>query len=196
MQSRSRVFVRGLTWRIVVGLACGIALAILGSRSVASGGILSFTWMWPVDDPHPVVREYWAPASEYGAGHRGIDVAAAAGAAVRSPANGRILFAGDVAGRGVITIEHDNDVVSTLEPVRAVGVAAGDSVTAGDVVGIVAPPPVVWDSSHLCECLHLGARYRGEYVSPRALLEQARVAVLKPWGEGPRPSGVPARMTP
>ena len=161
-----------------------VAIATLVVSTPASAGVLSYTWIWPVDAPHRVIREFMAPATEYGPGHRGIDIAVAPGASVRAPAAGRVLFSGNVAGRGVLTIEHPHDVVSTIEPIEA-SVTVGDVVVAGDVVGIVAPPDVVWEASHVCSCLHLGARYRGSYVSPRTLLGQARTAVLKPWGDGP-----------
>ena len=180
------------------GLAIlGLMVAALVFSSPANAGVLSFTWMWPVDAPHRVIREFMAPATEYGSGHRGIDIAAVAGDAVRAPASGRVLFSGKVAGRGVLTIEHPNDVVSTIEPIEAF-VTVGDIVSAGDVVGVVAPPDVVWDASHVCSCVHVGARYRGSYVSPRTLLEQARTAVLKPWGDGPTTTraGALARRSP
>jgi murein DD-endopeptidase MepM/ murein hydrolase activator NlpD len=180
------------------GLAIlGLMVAALVFSSPANAGVLSFTWMWPVDAPHRVIREFMAPATEYGAGHRGIDIAAVAGDAVRAPASGRVLFSGKVAGRGALTIEHPNDVVSTIEPIEAF-VTVGDIVSAGDVVGVVAPTYVVWDASHVCSCVHVGARYRGSYVSPRTLLEQARTAVLKPWGDGPTTTraGALARRSP
>ena len=180
------------------GLAIlGLIVAALVFSSPANAGVLSFTWMWPVDAPHRVIREFMSPATEYGSGHRGIDIAAVAGVAVHAPASGRVLFSGKVAGRGVLTIEHPNDVVSTIEPIEAF-VTVGDIVSAGDVVGVVAPPDVVWDASHVCSCVHVGARYRGSYVSPRTLLEQARTAVLKPWGDGPTTTraGALARRSP
>lgn len=164
-----------------------VAIATLVVSTPASAGVLSYTWIWPVDAPHRVIREFMAPATEYGPGHRGIDIAVAPGTSVHAPAAGRVLFSGSVAGRGVLTIEHPNEVVSTIEPIEA-SVTVGDVVMAGDVVGVVAPPDVVWDASHVCSCVHLGARYRGSYVSPRTLLGQARTAVLKPWGEGPTPT--------
>ena len=172
----------GLTIWWPASLVVGLTALVVSTPATA--GVLSFTWMWPVDAPHRVVREFMAPATEYGSGHRGIDIAVAPGTSVRSPAAGRVLFSGSVAGRGVLTIEHPNDVVSTIEPIEAL-VRVGDVVVAGDVVGIAAPPDVVWDASHVCSCVHVGARYRGSYVSPRTLLGQARTAVLKPWGDGP-----------
>lgn len=178
-------------------LSIGVALATVVTPGQANAGVLSYTWAWPVESPHLVIRDFEAPTSHYGRGHRGIDIAVANGDVVTAPAAGRVLFAGDVAGRGVLTIEHDNNVVSTLEPVMAL-ISPGELVKAGQAVAIVDEPEEVWDSSHLCSCLHLGARYRGEYVSPLTLLEQAHRVVLKPWGDGPpvTPEGALARTTP
>lgn len=167
----------------VVLVSGGAFVSVVVSVSPANAGVLSNSWVWPVA-PQVVVREFRAPASEYSAGHRGIDVTVGDGDPVLAPADGRVLFVGMVGGRSVVTIDHGRGVVSTLEPVTG-SVTVGDSVLAGEVVGVVALPEVSWDEAHACSCLHIGARYRGQYVSPRVLLEKARPSVLKPWGAGP-----------
>jgi len=169
----------------------GVSLLVLTTLSAsifpaepAFAGVLNYTWVWPVDAPHAVTREFRAPATEYSAGHRGIDIAVIEGQDVRAPGGGQVLFAGLVAGRGVITVDHGGGVVSTIEPVRA-AISVGDTVEAGDRIGAVDFADVVWTDVHACTCVHLGARYQGFYVSPRVLLERARPSVLKPWGDGP-----------
>jgi murein DD-endopeptidase MepM/ murein hydrolase activator NlpD len=174
-----------VTQTLLISLAVASTLgATLTSSQPAHAGILSNSWVWPVDAPRAVTREYRAPASAYGAGHRGLDITVANGQLVRAPAHGRVLFAGFVAGRAVVTLDHGAGVVSTLTPVDAV-VGVGTDVLAGAPIGIVRFPDTVWDDAHVCSCLHLGARYLGQYVSPRVLLERARPSVLKPWGDGP-----------
>ena len=147
-------------------------LAAGGPTAAATGP----PWAWPVAD-HRVVRGFEAPATAYSAGHRGVDLLAGVGGEVRAPDDGRVAFAGAVAGRGVVSIDHDG-ARSSLEPVTA-SVEAGDEVRRGQVVGVLGT-----GGSHAAGVLHLGARVRSgdgwAYVSPLLLLGGARRAVLLP----------------
>jgi murein DD-endopeptidase MepM/ murein hydrolase activator NlpD len=131
-------------------------------------------WGWPVPPPIRVVAPFRAPPTPYAAGHRGIDIAAERGADVVAPAAGVVSFAGPVAGRGVVAIDHGDGVVSAIEPVEAV-VSAGTRVAAGDVIGTVS-------SGGHCDgrCVHFGVRVHGEYVSPFLFLGGLPRAVLLP----------------
>ncbi|MFE5396845.1 murein hydrolase activator EnvC family protein [Streptomyces sp. NPDC056568] len=124
--------------------------------------------VWPVGGRPPVLRGWEAPATPYGPGHRGVDLATAAGAPVRSVATGRVWFAGRVAGRGVVSVEltgtGDPPLRTTYEPVEA-SVARGDEIAAGEVLGTVEAT-----GSHCARCLHWGL-LRGEvYLDPLSLL--------------------------
>jgi murein DD-endopeptidase MepM/ murein hydrolase activator NlpD len=124
---------------------------------------------WPVGLRPPVLRGWEPPATTYGRGHRGVDLAAPAGTPVRAVAPGRISFAGRVAGKGVVSVEltgtGDPPLRTTYEPVRA-SVKKGDEVAAGEVVGTVEPA-----GSHCpAACLHWGLRRGETYVDPLSLL--------------------------
>lgn len=130
-------------------------------------------WVWPVSPPR-LERAFEAPAHRYGAGHRGIDLRAEAGAAVVAPESGTVAFSGSVAGRGILTIDHGSGLVSTLEPVDS-DLPAGTSVTAGQTVATLsvgghAPPGTI----------HFGVRSAGEYINPLLLLGSVPRAVLLP----------------
>lgn len=135
------------------------------------------SWSWPVAEPRRVVREFLAPEHQFGAGHRGIDIAAAGGAAVRAPAPGVVLFAGPVAGRSVVTIDHGGGVVSSYDPIVP-AVTAGDVVTAGGPIGALGPET----STHCPGCLHLGVRRDGAYVDPAPFFRPPRRSILLPLG--------------
>jgi murein DD-endopeptidase MepM/ murein hydrolase activator NlpD len=149
-------------------------------RTPADGaGTRSAAWRWPVDAPHTVVRPFLGPATPYSAGHRGIDIAAPGGT-VFAPADGVVSFAGVVVDRPVLSIRHENGVVTSYEPVASILVAGAD-VAAGDPVGSV----VVGHCGS--PCLHFGVRVHGEYASPLAWLGGIERAVLLPTRAPPRP---------
>ncbi|MFD9043657.1 peptidoglycan DD-metalloendopeptidase family protein [Streptomyces bottropensis] len=125
--------------------------------------------VWPVGLRPLVVRAWEPPPTPYARGHRGVDLSAPAGSRVRAVAAGRVLFAGRVAGRGVVTVEltgtGDPPLRTTYEPVRTT-VKKGDEVTAGTLLGTLEPAP-----SHCpTACLHWGLRRGETYLDPLSLL--------------------------
>jgi murein DD-endopeptidase MepM/ murein hydrolase activator NlpD len=136
-------------------------------------------WQWPVR-PAAVIHGFEAPPTQYAAGHRGIDLAAAAGAPVTAPADGTVRFVGTVAGRPVVTLDHGGGVLSSYEPVAATvstfsALTVGATVRAGETIGVVAT------GGH-CEarCLHVGVRIDGAYVSPLLFFDRVPRAILLP----------------
>lgn len=137
----------------------------------------------PLDPPAVVLTPFRPPPTRYGAGHRGVDLAAVDGSAVLAAGDGRVVFAGRLAGRGVVSVEHAGGLRTTYEPVMA-GVRAGQPVNAGSPLGVLenghpgcAPRP----------CLHWGARLPdGTYLDPLTLITGLRVR-LKPWGSDRAP---------
>lgn len=132
-------------------------------------------WTWPLDPRPRVARPFRAPASDWGAGHRGLDLGIRAGATVVAVEAGQVRHAGVIAGRGTVSVEHADGLVSTYEPVRA-GVAPGEWVAVGDALGVVVPG----GASHcgVVACLHLGARRAGAYLDPWPLLAGGEIALL------------------
>ena len=80
-----------------------------------------------------------------------------------------MVYAGDLAGRGVVSIDH-GDVRTTYEAIDPV-VSAGDTVSAGQVIGTLSTM-----GGH-CRCLHWGLKRERTYLDPLLLL---RRIVLKP----------------
>ncbi|WP_338701010.1 M23 family metallopeptidase [Streptomyces sp. Q6] len=145
--------------------------------------------LWPTGDRPAVVRPWAPPTTPYGPGHRGVDLAAPIGAPVRTVADGRVSFAGEVAGRGVVTVElsgtGEPPLRTSYEPVAAT-VARGDEVGAGDVLGVVELPtghcPPAAPS-----CLHWGLRRADTYLDPLSLLDPSLLRsgparLLPVWG--------------
>lgn len=155
---------RALAW--VMAVAC----AFVAGASPAVASPAGAAGVWPLGGP--VVTGFDPPDVRWGAGHRGVDVAGSVGEVVVSPSDGVVTFAGDVAGRPVVVITHD-DRRSTFEPVVA-SVAVGTAVRAGDPIGTLA-------AGHACPaeaCLHWGLRRGETYLDPLSLVAAAEVRLL------------------
>ncbi|WP_239071342.1 M23 family metallopeptidase [Amycolatopsis sp. SID8362] len=135
---------------------------------------------WPLS-PVPVVAKYFdAPETPYSAGHRGVDLAAAPGQEVLAADAGVVVFVGPVAGRTVMSVDHDGGLRTTYEPIEP-KVAVGEQVYRGQVLGtVLAGHP----GCPVAACLHWGVRRGDEYVDPLALTGEVGEYRLKAWGGG------------
>ncbi|WP_435837031.1 M23 family metallopeptidase [Streptomyces asoensis] len=155
---------------VAVTHTVGVARAATAARAdVPAPPVPAVGRVWPVGVRPPVLRGWEPPAGPYAAGHRGVDLAAAPGTAVRAVAAGRVSFAGRVAGRGVVSVELSATGLpplrTTYEPVRAL-VHQGDEVAPGQVVGTVEPT-----GSHCAgTCVHWGLLRGDTYLDPLSLL--------------------------
>lgn len=129
-------------------------------------------WQWPTGSPVAVTRAFDPPSMPWLSGHRGVDLHAPIGSALRAPAEGTVIFSGTVVDRQVLSIMHDGGLRSTYESVVPL-VEVGQVVSAGDPIATVAP-------GHSPGPLHWGARFeRNQYVNPLRML--VGPSVLKPW---------------
>lgn len=159
---------------IVLTAAFALSFAVAG-RAVADSGPLDADHVWPVTgplggrQPPPLVRGFEPPPHPWSPGHRGVDLAAVPGAPVRAVAAGRVVFAGTVAGQGVVSVELTGSgppaLRYTYEPVRS-RVRAGEAVVAGQPVGTLAPGPFHCPDG----CLHWGLLRGDDYLDPLSLL--------------------------
>ena len=129
--------------------------------------------VWPLAPVPAVVADFDPPASPYAAGHRGVDLAGRAGQRVVAAAAGRVTFAGSLAGRGVVVVDH-GATRTTYEPVRA-SVTVGDAVAAGDPLGVLQA-----GGSHCAPsvCLHWGLIEGDTYLDPLTLVGAGPVRLL------------------
>lgn len=143
-----------------------------GSR-VTTAALDRPDWVWPAV-AFRLEKPFVAPAHDYAPGHRGIDLRVIGGNDVRTPAAGVVAFSGQVAGRGILTIDHGGGLVTTLEPVDS-HLKAGDPVDRADSVGALAAGGHTSPGE-----LHFGVRLDGAYINPLLLLGGVPRAVLLP----------------
>jgi len=160
----------------VLGLA---ALLGVGGRAPAAADVIPSEGRWPLTGSVRLIEGYDPPAQRWLAGHRGVDLAVHRGQAVLAAAAGRVSYAGRLAGRGVVVVDH-GAVRTTYEPVEPLA-AVGDEVEAGNVIGRIG-------SGGHCNgrCLHWGLKRGDTYLDPLLLVGAGR-SVLRLLAADQRP---------
>lgn len=151
-----RLILAGLLCLVLAGTSAGAAAAASGVPPVVG----------------PIVRAFDPPDQPWLAGHRGIDLLAAAGSPVVAALPGRVTFAGRIAGKGVVVVSH-GDTRTTYEPVRA-SVRVGEVVAGGQQVGVL-------EANTHCQvgsCLHLGWLRGQTYLDPAELFDSGGLRLL------------------
>lgn len=97
------------------------------------------------------------PTNPYGPGNRGLEYDTAPGTEVRAAADGRVTFAGLVAGTRHVTVLHPDGLRTTASRLASVAVVVGQEVRQGDLLGTTVGR------------LHFGARSGDAYLDPAAL---------------------------
>lgn len=160
---------QGMTWVLIGLLIMGLTQV---NAPAASAGPTP-TGTWPLRPQPAVVAGFAPPDAPYGAGHRGVDLAGTAGQEVRAALPGTVSFAGRIAGRGVVVVQH-GDTRTTYEPVTATH-PVGTEVSAGQVLGTLA---LVGSHCFPRACLHWGWLRASVYLDPLALVGVLRVRLL------------------
>jgi murein DD-endopeptidase MepM/ murein hydrolase activator NlpD len=166
----------GITVPDVIGLL-SLVLTLLSAPPAMPSSVV----VKPV--PGSVVRAFVPPATPFGAGHRGADLAAGPGEDIRSVLPGFVTFSGLVAGRGWVTVRHSSDLETTYGDLEPRLVTAGDRIEAGQILGRLAPT---------ADHLDWGARLDGVYVDPLSLLGQWEVHLLPDQPDGYRSRDPPS----
>ena len=123
--------------------------------------------------PGPVRKGFAPPAERWLPGSRGVEFAASVGEPVTTVTAGMVVFAGQVAGAGVVSILLPDGRRTTHMPVVP-SVAVGQIVVPGQVIGVVGMGP---PCTHTC--LHWGLKKGDVYQNPMTLLQlQVRLLPL------------------
>ena len=149
--------------------------------------------VWPLQPQPEVVHVFDPPTSPYGPGHRGVDLAGTVGQPVLAALPGTITFAGSLAGRGVVVVDH-GATRTTYEPVAAT-VPVGTGVGAGAQIGTL---ELAGSHCFPLACLHWGWIEGETYLDPLRLVGAGPVRLLPLWRDEPvlRPVGVPGGRPP
>ena len=143
-------------------------------------------WVAPVPGAghSDLLDPFVAPEMPWSSAHRGIDIRITTEDIV-APADGEVIFVGQVVDRPVVTIRHANGLLSSLEPVDS-DLEVGRMVTAGDRLGTISA-----EGQHCAvQCIHWGVRVpdgwrigstvRDLYIDPGFLLGWTEPSILWP----------------
>jgi hypothetical protein len=151
-------------------LVLALALIPIGLGPTQSSTIETLLAMPLAYQSHQdVLNQYLAPMTEYGQGHRGLDLPTLIGDQVLSPATGQISFVGKVGYRNLISIQFGNSFTASIEPVCS-DLVEGMRINLGDPIGLVCEPDLeyIWHCPETC--LHFGTRSEAGYFSPLAII--------------------------
>ena len=134
-----------------------------------------------------LVNHYRQSETRYSQGHRGVDYQVRLGQGVFAPADGLVHFVGVVVDRPVISISHEDQLLSAFEPVCS-SLQRGEKIRRGDLIGEVCEA----DSNYQqhCErtiCLHFSMRKNGDYLSPLWLTKELSASRILPWMDPANP---------
>jgi murein DD-endopeptidase MepM/ murein hydrolase activator NlpD len=154
---------------VLVLCLLAVLLAAPGGARADAGGPAA----WPLQPAPSVTHAFDPPGSPWGAGHRGVDLLGRPGQEVHAALAGTVTFAGTLAGRGVVVVDHGGRR-TTYEPVDP-SVAVGTPVGTGAVIG-----HLQGGLSHCFPqaCLHWGLLRGEEYLDPLSLLGLGPVRLL------------------
>lgn len=159
-----------MRWTVAVA---AIGVALVAAVPATAEPVDAYTW--PLQPRPKVVRAFDKPAQNWLPGHRGVDLAAAPGQAVRAAGAGIVVFVGTVGGKPVVSIDHDGGLRTTYEPVTS-SVVEGRRVERGSPIGVV-------EAGHpecaAVACLHWGLRRDRVYLDPLGLIHAVPIR-LKP----------------
>ncbi|MCU1644523.1 MAG: peptidase [Nocardia sp.] len=167
--------------RLIVSIVLGW-LVLLAPQCFAApvGG-----FDWPLQPRPAVVRAFDKPERDWLPGHRGVDLGGSPGQQVLAAGDGTVAFAGTVAGKPVLSIDHAGGLRTTYEPVKS-SLPLGRRVIRGMQIGVLQSGH---DRCPVGACLHWGLRRGHDYLDPLGLVRRAPIRLQPLVSESLRGSG-------
>ena len=164
-------------------LQLGSFLALALSWEIPAPSLGSESPMTPPIVGSSVVKQFRQSETPYSAGHRGVDYEVVLAQGVFAPADATVHFVGKVVNRQLISLSHDEKLLSSFEPVCS-KLAEGEAIKQGQLIGEICEGDASYDPH--CEpevCLHFSIRKNDEYLSPLWFTGELSPSRLLPWIE-------------
>lgn len=154
-------------WVAVLGLVALVAASPLPvgvppavAQGVVDGGPFV---LYSAPMQTEVVDPFRPPAHIGAAGNRGLEYGSSDNQVVAAAADGHVRFAGPVAGRKAVTIEHADGVRTTYTGLLEIWVVEGMAVNRHSAIAIASAG------------FHFGARILDHYLDPQILIDASAV---------------------
>ena len=158
----------GRSWLLALVL-CAISITCLGTYLVALSpavaqepmarqAVFYSSPMWT-----QVIDPFRPPAHIGASGNRGLEYGDSDNQVVAAAASGYVLFAGPVAGRKAITIEHADGVRTTYTGLLEIWVVSDMTVNQHSAIAVASTG------------FHFGARVLDHYIDPQILIDSSVV---------------------
>ncbi len=126
-------------------------------------------------------RVFVQPNSDWGAGHRGVDLVAEADDVIRAPTAAVIAYSGQTFGRPVITLKTEEKLTLEFEPACLSDFhKTGSVLSAGEGFAYFCPTS---SGIHCAKCLHWGVKFGDYYLSPQRFTGDLKPSRAKPSDE-------------
>ncbi len=154
---KTEIWVVPTIWRS----GAGANKTIAGGCAVGAGGAMGTGYfVWPTINHFLSGNDFWD-------GHLGLDIAGATGAPVYATDSGVVVYAAPIGGGygNMIQIDHGNGYSSVYAHLSAFLVSCGQSVAAGQRIGMVGST-----GNSTGPHLHFEIRYFGQFINPWQVL--------------------------
>ena len=127
-----------------------------------------------------IERVFVQPNSDWGAGHRGVDMKLTPGRILKSPTSTTVTFAGQAFGRPLVTLQAVDGLKLEFEPACLLkSLAVRSELAKGQRFATFCPDET---SMHCQDCLHWGVSVNGYYLSPQRFIGELKPSRVKPSG--------------
>lgn len=162
---------------LILVISAGLVTISVRPVAIAVQRLPSDPPPWPTTAT--VLKEFSPPWPDWLPGHRGLDLLAVDGGAVRTPISGIVAWRGKVGGTPVVVITH-GIARATYQPVSG-SLPTGTPIASGQVIGRMTA------GGHCDQdCLHWGLKIDERYLDPRILRRQLHPVLISEPSRGSR----------
>jgi hypothetical protein len=147
--------------------------------------VTSPLWRAPVGANLKVIRAFLRPTSDWGAGHRGVDIEVSTDSQLVAPHKSEIGFANLAFGVPTVVLDHDDGSSQVFQPVCLVDTAGvGNKLEAGEVFGAFCPTEANDGHCGNLGCVHWSYRLdKDTYINPLRMIGLLMPSTLLPLGQ-------------